>query len=284
MLARIHLTKVMRRFFLSLLFILSQIPIAQAQLENPGLGGRAKGIGNASVTLRDHWALFNNIGGLAKVRKITGQIAYDNRFGITNFQTFALGIVMPIKVGVAGLSVSRFGDNLYNEQKLGLGYSHQIKNVSLGAKINYVQISIQDLGSKGTFAFEFGGIARLSKEVVFGAHIYNFNQGTLNTSFGDSEKIPVIMKAGLSYAPIKALMLNIETEKDIDLPATFKAGLEYEIIPKIFIRTGIQTKPFINFFGVGFAPKWFHLNYALTTNDALGMSHHLSFTYQLGKK
>ncbi|OJJ15942.1 hypothetical protein BKI52_36450 [marine bacterium AO1-C] len=248
------------------------------------MGARAYGMANASVSIKDHWAIFNNVGGMAGVKQVSGQIAYHNRFGIANFQTFALGVVAPIKVGVVGLSVSRFGDNLYSEQRLGLGYSHQIKNVSLGAKINYVQVRIQDLGSQGTFAFEFGGVARISEEISFGAHIYNFNQGQLNTSFGDAEKVPVIMKAGLSYQPVKALLLNIETEKDIDLPATFKAGVEYELVKNIFLRTGIQTSPFNNFFGIGFTPRWFHLNYALSTNDALGVSHHLSFTYQLGKK
>jgi len=257
---------------------------ARAQIENPAMGARAYGMANASVAIKDHWAIFNNVGGVAGVKQVTGQMAYHNQFGIANFQTFALGIVTPIKMGVIGLGVSKFGDNLYSEQRVGIGYSHQIKNVSLGAKINYVQVSIQDLGSQGAFAFEFGGVAQLSKEISFGAHIYNFNQGRFNTSFGDAEKIPVIMKAGFAYQPVKALLINIETEKDIDLPATFKAGMEYEMIKNIFLRTGIQTTPFNNFFGVGFTPRWFHLNYALSTNDALGVSHHLSFTYQLGKK
>lgn len=275
----------MQRFIFFLLFISLVCPnLALAQLENPAMGGRAQGMANASVAIRDHWAIFNNVGGLAGVTKYTGQIAYNNQFGITNFQTFALGVVAPVKTGVAGLSISKFGDNLYSEQRIGLGYGHQIKNVSLGIKANYIQVSIQDLGSKGTFAFEFGGIARLSKEVVFGAHIYNFNQGVLNTTSGEEEKLPVIMKAGISYHPLPALMINAETEKNIDLPATFKVGLEYQIVPQIYLRTGIQNEPLTNFFGVGFQPKWFHLNYALSTNNTLGMSHHLSFTYQLGKK
>jgi hypothetical protein len=260
------------------------LPAAWAQLENTAMGGRAKGIANASVAVRDHWAIFNNVGGLAGVKSYTGQIAYNNRFGIANFQTFALGLTAPIKVGVAGLSVSRFGDNVYSEQRIGLGYGHQIKNVSLGAKVNYVQVSIQDLGSKGTLVFEFGGVAQLSKEVMFGAHIYNFNQGVFNTALGEEEKLPVIMKAGISYRPLKVLMINAETEKSIDLPAMLKVGLEYEIVSKIYVRTGIQTQPNTNYFGIGFQPKQFHLNYALTTNNLLGVSHHLSFTYQLGKK
>ncbi len=259
-------------------------PTAWAQLENPAMGGRAKGIANAAVAVRDHWAIFNNVGGLAGVKSYTGQIAYNNRFGIANFQTFALGLTAPIKVGVVGLSVSRFGDNVYSEQRIGLGYGHQIKNVSLGAKVNYVQVSIQDLGSKGTLVFEFGGVAQLSKEVMFGANIYNFNQGVFNTALGEEEKLPVIMKAGISYRPLKVLMINAETEKSIDLPAMLKVGLEYEIVPKIYVRTGIQTQPTTNYFGIGFQPKQFQLNYALTTNNLLGISHHLSFTYQLGKK
>jgi hypothetical protein len=33
-------------------------------------------------------------------------------------------------------------------------------------------------------------------------------------------------------------MLNVETEKDLEQDADFKAGLEYQVIEKLALRTG----------------------------------------------
>jgi hypothetical protein len=92
------------------------------------------------------------------------------------------------------------------------------------------------------------------------------------------------MKAGISYKPFKKLMLNLETEKDIDYPAMVKAGVEYEIVTHLFLRTGITSKPFVNHFGIGFSRKHFHFDYALRTHPVLGFSHHLSLVCSFEKK
>jgi hypothetical protein len=92
------------------------------------------------------------------------------------------------------------------------------------------------------------------------------------------------MKAGISYKPIVGLMLNLETQKDIDFPATVRAGVEYEIVKNFYLRTGVSTKPYINYFGMGLHKKKFHFDYALRTHTALGLSHHLSVAVCFDKK
>lgn len=251
-----------------------------AQIENTPLGGRALGLANASVTLQDPWALWNNVAGIANLEEKHVFIAYDNRFGIGPFQTFGFGAVLPSKYGSLGLSISRFGDNLYNEPKIGLGYAYEIDRVSLGLKVNYVQSNTEGLNSAGAIIIEFGGIVELTDQLTFAAHGYNLNQAELQAEFEEDERLPTILKAGIAYKPIEELFLSIETEKDIDFPATFKAGVEYRIIENLFLRTGIQAEPFNNHFGIGFSPKKFIFDYALTTRDELGISHHISIGFR----
>lgn len=245
------------------------------------VGARALGMGNASVTFTDAWSLFSNPAGLADVSQMHGLFAYDNRFNLPGMHTMAAGFVCPSKYGSVGISINRFGDDLYSEHLVGLAYSHRVSNVRLGAKVNYVQIHAGDLGTRSTIAFEFGGVATITPELSFGAHVYNFNQAKV-ADYQD-ERIPTVMKAGLSYKPIRQLLLCVEAEKDVDYPATVKAGLEYEIVRQVHLRTGISTKPSVGYFGVGFSPKQFQVDYAVRTHPTLGLSHHVSFAYRFGK-
>jgi hypothetical protein len=259
-----------------------------AQNDNTPMGARAVGMGNTAVTNRDAWALFNNLAGLSEMEDLEVHFGYQLRYGITEFNTYALTAVSPLSFGgVAGVSVYRFGDEFYSEQRIGLGYSHKISFTSVGVKLNYVQVAVDDQigitqGARRAFTFEIGGLATLTDKLSFGMHAYNFNQGRLRSEYIE-DRLPVILKAGLAYRPIKTLIINVETEKDIDYPASLKAGLEYEIVKKVFLRTGISTRPFDNHFGIGFFPKKFSFEYALSTNTRLGFSHHLTLGYRFEK-
>jgi hypothetical protein len=269
-----------KRLFSLILFFLCTAKVLASGDPLPA-GGRTWGIGNTAVTLTDSWSLFNNPAGISGQKQLTIICTYDNRFGMPGMQSFATGMVLPLKYGSVGIHVSRFGDELYSEHFAGVAYSHQISKVQLGMKANYVQIGAGDLGARRTFTFQFGGIAAITPQISFGAHIYNFNQARL-AEYQD-ERIPTVMKAGLSYKPFTKLMLNLETEKDIDYPATVKAGIEYQIVSHLFLRTGITSKPFVNHFGIGLSRKHFQFDYALRTHPVLGFSHHLSLAYSFEK-
>jgi hypothetical protein len=254
-----------------------------AQISNLPLGGRALGMANTAVTVQDEWALFNNVGAMAWLQESSVMMAYDYRFNFSPFQTFGAGGTWVLKSGAMGLSLSRFGDKLYNEQKIGLAYAHKIENTSIGLKINYLQVSLENYGSRGNFVFELGGLTRLSKTLVLGAHIYNLTLAKIKSEFNEITPIPIVMKAGLSYQPVSALLLNIETEKDIDLPARLKLGVEYQLIKHIFLRTGLQTHALSTHFGVGFQTKKWRFNYAIYNQSQLGASHQFALSFVVNR-
>ena len=246
------------------------------------VGGRASGIANTALTLTDGWSLFNNPAGLAGSKQLHVLFAFDSRFGIAGLQSVGAGVAMPLRQATVGISVQKLGDALYSEQMAGIAFSHKISHVQLGIKANYVQVHVGDLGTKGALAMEFGGIATITPQLFFGAHVYNFNQAKL-ASYQD-ERIPTVMKTGLSYRPITRLMLNLEAQKDTDFPATVNAGIEYQIVSQFYLRTGIATKPGIQHFGIGVHKKKFHFDYALRTHPTLGLSHHLSVALTFDRK
>jgi hypothetical protein len=267
------------RFFVMISWF-GGLPLAgYAGNDNPVIGARAAGLSNAAVTLADVWALSNNVAGIGKLEKPELGAYAENRFMIQGFNTVAFQAVYPTeKYGVAGLDLYRFGDHLYNEQRLGLGYAHQIGPVSLGVKADLLQVRIQGLGSRKTVAFSFGGHSEVVPDLVVGAHIYNVNQARLADA--EDERVPTVMKAGLSYRPSAKLMLNVETEKQLDLPADFKAGVEYRIIDKLALRTGFSTLAQSATFGAGFRARHLEVDYAMGARTALGLSNHLSVSYR----
>jgi hypothetical protein len=246
------------------------------------MGGRSWGLANASLTLADPWSVYNNVGGLARLKEAGAMTACDLQYGMDGFTTVALAGVMPVSYGTYGITIDRFGDRLYNEQRLGIAYGHQLDRVSLGVKASYAQVAVSELGVRGRFVFEFGGIAELMPKLWMGAYVYNFTQARL-AAYQD-ERIPTVLKAALSWRPFPQLMLNAETEKDADYAARFKGGIEYQPARPFFLRVGVATSPGTHHFGFGMKHNRLLFDYALRTHPTLGLSHHLSFNYRIEKR
>ncbi|MPR34556.1 hypothetical protein [Salmonirosea aquatica] len=274
------------------LFLVIAFPsLALPNQDDFPIGARAWAMANAVVAQSDRYALINNIAGLATQHEASVFSSYHSYYGFDGVNTLAFGIVVPIRDELAtGFSMQRFGDKLYNELSFGLGVAHRINRISLGLKINYRQIAVNAPSlslSKKALVVEMGGIAQLSSTVYLGAHVYNLAQGTFSGE--GSEKLPTVLKTGLSYIPIESLRLSAEFVKNTDYAASLRAGLEYEIIPNLYVRTGIASKPYTNHFGLGFVGGTFAVDYAASSHPQLGWSHHFTLAYawkkeEVGKK
>jgi hypothetical protein len=229
------------RFHLYFFIFLLNSHFSQSQSGNYQMGAKSAGIGDASVTLNDPFTMFNNIGGIAGEKNFVAALAFRNRFGLAAFNSTDAGIIVPNGWGNTSINVYKFGDDLLSEHKLGLGYANKFGLVSLGLQVNYLQYHIEGFGTAGTLVLEMGGIAEITPQLFFGAHIFNLNQARFSSN--DEEKVATVMKAGLSYRPIIKLMINIEAEKDIDVPAGLNAGLEYQIVPDFSSEQALPLLP-----------------------------------------
>ncbi|WP_066617230.1 hypothetical protein [Rufibacter roseus] len=148
------------RILTAFLLFLNALQV-HAQIYNAPAGARAAGLGGASVTLPDVWALSNNTAGIAALQQpAVGAFAY-NRFFIPELSTVGLLAVLPtVKFGTWGLDLQRFGGELYNEQRLGLGLAHQLGVVRLGVKADVMQVRVKEWGSRKAVALSMGGSLR----------------------------------------------------------------------------------------------------------------------------
>lgn len=266
----------MKKLF-TLVILLLTVLCAIAQIGSFNQGARSAGLGGASATLGDEYSLFNNIGGIGYLENHSVFAGYQNRFGISEFQTIGAGAIYKGGLANAGVGFYRFGDELYSEQRIHLAVGNKIQMVSLGIGLDLLQYNISTIGSTHAIAIQFGGIVEISPQFRFAAHIFNLNQA--KTSSELENQIPTVMKAGVSFLASEELSLNVEIEKDLEFDEVFKAGLEYEIIENVIARTGIRTKPSVGAFGIGFHPKNLKFDYAFSNDFRLGSIHDLSIAY-----
>jgi len=250
----------------------------QTDPQSQAYGARSQGMGNIKVFLNDSWTFFNNVGGMDRLEQSQISTGVDQRFGIRELSTFSLASVIKKEFGSLGFGISRFGGTLFNQQLAGIGFSHTLGMMSMGAKVDWMQTQIEGFGTGHALLFSLGGIAQLGPDFYLGAHFSNLNQAKISKN--SSESLPTLVQLGFAYFPSASLSLYSELEKDVDLPPVFKAGIEYSLSERLYLRTGVNSHPTRLSFGLGLRQKHFHFDYGYGQNTALGRTHHFSIGFQ----
>ncbi len=275
---------------------------AAAQGNGPGVrGARAAALSNASVALGGEvWSMGNNVAGLGEMQQRTVGFYAENRYFSPALNVGALAVAIPLGLappaaptpdgaapvwarrGVVAFEAQRFGGALYNETRVGGGYGYRFGQISLGARVDVLQVSIEGLGSRRVLLGTLGGqIEIVPRRLSFGASLYNLNQARL-ASYQD-ERVPTVLRAGLAYRPSAQVLLLVETEKDVERDANFQAGLEYRPVPMLAARLGLATLTEQASAGIGVQTGSFQIDYAAAFQQALGFSQHLSVSKSWGK-
>jgi hypothetical protein len=241
------------------------------------MGARANGMGYASSCLTDEWSLFGNAGGLSKVEKPAGSFSYHAIPSFKSFNRTSAVFVIPLKFGVAGAGIFRFGDDIYNEQVASVAFSNTFGLASLGLKVNYIQYQAEGFGSKGVMSLGFGGIARLTPHIHIGTYITNVNQPVISSI--DGERLPTRITAGLAILPGEKITVVSEIEKDLRYSVLWKTGIEYRFNKNFSARTGFNLNPDAAFGGFGFKKNKLILDYAFQYQEFVGVSHQATAGY-----
>ncbi len=266
----------------ALLFVLVFTQSIYAQQGDYSMGARSMGMGGADAALDDAFSAFNNQAGV--VRQERSSILFSIRSLYSLEELLASGVAYNYKFrqGALLFSLYRFGDRIFSEHKLGLGYCHQIRFVSLGIQVDYYQQRVESYGSSGCFVFELGGMAEIFPGLILGAYLFNPNRASIGHH--DSESLPVMMKAGVSYQPDDKTILCFEIKRGPGEFTYTKLGMEY-ILKNLFpIRVGAIINSAKISFGFGVYLKKFYFDYGTALDPKLGLSHELSILYRLSKK
>lgn len=243
-------------------------------------GGRSAAMAGSSVAIPDFWSLQNNQAGLAFYNHLAAGAYFENRYLVKELSLKAAGAVLPTKSGVFGFNFTYFGYPKYNESKVGLAFARSFGNVfSAGIQMDYLITSIDnDYGTKGVATFEVGLMSKVNENLTLAAHV--FNPLMVKITKDNSERIPAIIRLGAAYTFDKNILVTAEVEKDTEFDPVFKAGIEYHIIDKIFVRGGISTNPGLYSFGFGLNLKKLTIDFSSSIHQTLGYSPQISMIYQ----
>ncbi len=242
------------------------------------LSANATGMGNTDAVLQDAYSIFQNVAGMSAIKHVVSITTYHSLYGLSSgLAQMSAGAVVPVRIGVAGIGVSRTGDELFSIHTLSLGYAHQIEQFSMGIRLSQQQYSIEGYGSRSVTLIDIGGIARLSPQLTLGMAISNLNRATISQYTG--ERKAARLQAGLAYKPITELLLALEIAQQVGEKPQAKVGAAYTWQKKVALRSGFNAAVRQHYFGIGLYHRILKVDYALSTHTHLGCSHMMSLAY-----
>lgn len=249
--------------------------------DNPPLGARAQGMAGCGTAMSgDLWGVQNNQASLASIEAIQAGIFYESRFMMSELGMKGFAAAYPTKKqGVFGLNINSFGYSQYTEMKTGIAYGRKLgEHFSMGVQLNYFNTRIgENYGSSSAVGGEIGIMAEPVKNLTLGLHLFNPTRTRLSGNL--DERIPTIMRLGLSYKFSDQVFIIAEAEKDVDYKTTFRGGIEYRPLPAFYIRAGAASNPGLVAMGFGVVLKKFRLDIASSFHSQLGLSPSIGLQY-----
>jgi len=267
-----------------ILLVFLSIPLISNAFNGVGvIGGRAAGMGKSSVSLTDFWAIQNNPAGLALLQQTTAGLAYENRYMLKELALKSAAVAVPTNFGVIGASFNQFGYQKYNENKLGLAYARAFgPSLRIGLQLDYLSSRFAEgYEGKDHVTFELGVQSQINRKMVVGAYIFNPVRARLS-NYTD-ERIPVVMRFGVSYIFTDKLLGVAEIEKNSEFDPDIRMGLEFQITETFYTRAGLAVNPGLLSFGTGLHFAGMRFDLAASMHQRLGASVQAGLVYSFGK-
>ncbi|MBI4810680.1 MAG: hypothetical protein HY800_04425 [Ignavibacteriales bacterium] len=160
-----------------------------AGFERTELGVRPFSLGSAYTGLADDiWAISYNTAGLSQLTSYQVSFYYSPQpFGLTELSTASAAAAIPLRFGVIGFSLRKFGFELYREYSGIVSYARSIAGVHLGVNLNYHSVHIDNYGSDAALGVDLGVLVKSFDRISWGVFLKNINSPTIGST---REKLP----------------------------------------------------------------------------------------------
>jgi len=243
-------------------------------------GARSKALADHATTFTDHWSAINNQAGLGFVTAFSAGIYFENRFNLKELNSGTFTMAIPAgKQSAVGISLYAFQQSvLFSRQKFGLGYGIKLSpTFSAGININLIRTSISDYADNLSLCGEIGILYMLTPKIRLGVHVFNPTASKYRGN--EEEKIPVMMRMGLSYSISQKTLILIEINNISFEGFGCKAAFEHHLSERFSLQAGLNTKNWISSFGLRLRLKNISLNIAMQFYQVLGSTPGISLDY-----
>lgn len=269
------------RNILTIGLIIATINLPVTLYSNNGIiGSRSASLGGCSVSLTDFWNIANNQAGIASFKDPAIGIFYQSNYLTNQISSKSIAGFMPTRFGVIGLTYNHFGYTLFNRQKAGIVYAKSFGDkLRIGLQLDYYLTHIaNNYGSASNITFDLGLQYELNSYITIGAWVTNPIRTKLSDF--DDERLPTIMKTGLTWHVSNNFITILEIEKNtIIQPLVLRGGAEYSINQSYFFRIGFSTYKEIFSFGTGIKIKHLYIDISAVMHESLGFTPQVSLIY-----
>lgn len=266
------------RFIIFSVFLLVITGVASETQGQAVMGARELAVGQATTGLQGtNWSMFGNPALMSQEEQSISFFGV-RYFGLSEISDMAASVTYPIKYGVIGAGAHRYGFDLFNENRMRLGYKNAFQGFHFGTILNYSHV-VQGggYGSAGALGVDVGVAAPVVSDLWIGAKATNVNQPEYGSR--NNEKLPRELSIGLSYQLSDIALFTTDVVKDVQFPISYRGGIEATIIDELVGRVGITTEPQTFSAGIGYNSDLWAANIAVQRheNPALGYSPAIDF-------
>lgn len=269
-----------------------------------GVSARAQALGDAYSALADEAsALYWNPAALSLIKKRSiilthatyvdsgffDYAAYAQSFGRAG--SFAVGFEHASAGEITRRDDEGFETGSYTPRDLALsfGYSHDLKNWSLGISAKYIQSQITRSAQAAVFDFGALSPAILGEKLRLAATVTNLGSPL---KFNDvSENLPLAFRLGSAYKFSERCSTSLDAQFPLRQRPSIAMGAEYRVPILQFLsataRAGFNSRSLQEIggfsgvtFGAGLGLKQMSLDYASVPFGSLGLLHRVSLSYQ----
>lgn len=185
-------------------------------------------------------------------------------------------LIIPVRRSNLSLLLKYDGFSLYNEKLIGLSYCFYLnKDLSVGAQVDFISLSIRDLGRKSIFTAELFLSYSINDHLSIAWRISNPLEWKLTE---EGEIYPVLLDLGIEYTLSSRVKSIVEFRKDLEAPMQFNQGIYY-MFNSIGFHIGYVINPNQFYWGFGFVKHHFSLETNIKLHRQLGFAPMLAFSY-----
>lgn len=271
---------------------------ASALFEDLALSPRARAMGEATVaTTNDAWAFYYNPAMLPLVKLAQAELTTVSPNGLDFNRLTSAGVSAPLPgrggalaVGWRRFAVEYDDVDLSSENTLSVAHGFRIfsdasTGAYLGWTLNFFNAEFsRTIGAAGdgTDGVEPGSAWAVGLDIGAAVQIYSrtrlglFTRNLNNPTIGDdSEELSRQVAVGLAYEPYPGVISAFDMRSTLNEQFRFCGGLEFNVVPALDLRVGVETEPNKVTGGFGVHLPILTLDYGFSTGGGvLDASHH----------
>lgn len=265
---------------LIILFLLTLASGSLAQDTKFDAGAHSLALAKSNLLIRDAFSTLNSIAVFGSLKRTGVGVSFRNQFDLPENAVVSAASIYHQRYFNIGVGFLRFGDEVFNYQRVSAALGNRIGNVSLALRLNRHQYAIENLGIQSLFSLDFGGTVHLGKNIILGTEVENISRSRFNLDY----QLPTVMRLGFQLNLQEQLTFQAELEKDIDSPAMLRGGVEYRLVDWLAIRGGLSSRPLMATGGIGIIAGVLGVDYAFANRSTLGEIHEITLQIHLKTK